>query len=437
MKNTESKITGGKIQEVFPSSIAEDLGLQPGDLILSINGKKLDDILDYQYLVCEEELEVEAFVSGELCIFEIEKDPDEDLGIAFEEPLFSSLRQCANNCLFCFVRQLPKQMRKTLYVRDDDYRFSFLYGNYITLTNLKEKDWEKIANYQLSPLYVSIHSLNPELRATLMGTKEAGNINQSLKRLLDAKIELYTQAVCCPGYNDGEDLKSTAERLADSFPQIRAFGIVPVGLTDFHSRGLRLHSKEEAIAVLSILEPLQKELFEKLGAPFLQIADEFYLRAGKTPPDARYYGNYELLENGIGAIRQFLDDFKECYNPKRKWRQNSLGIITGVAAETMFQQYVFPKLTEQHRQRLRLHPVINYTLGTSITVSGLMCGNDIAKILEKSEFREFILPSNCLKYEEDCFLDDITVPQLEEKYQVKIHVLEPEAEAWIEFMEEC
>jgi putative radical SAM enzyme (TIGR03279 family) len=410
----QNNIQGGRVSYVEPSSPSFQAGIKPGDIIVQINDTILEDILDYQFSSSEEELELTFLRNNQKEKIIIEKDIDDPLGLDFEDPVFDGIHNCKNNCLFCFVKQLPTELRSSLYVKDDDYRLSFLYGSYITLTNLTENELQKISDYRLSPLYVSVHSTLPEVRKQLMRNKNAGNILEQLKTLTDMGIDLYTQAVVCPEINDGEGLTQTLNELASMHPKIKAFGVVPVGLTRFQKNNdtMRLHSKEEAQKVIDALQPYQEKYLEEWDTPFVQIADEFYLKAGYEIPSAKYYEDYCLYENGIGAIRRFLDEFDEFYAPEDDCEPHTYGIITSIAGQTMFEKWLFPKLSEKHRKLFKLFPVKNKFFGEDVTVSGLMCGKDILEQVPSDACDAYLIPDNCLKYGEELFLDEVTVDEL-------------------------
>jgi putative radical SAM enzyme (TIGR03279 family) len=280
------------IVKVERSSIADDIGLAPGDTLISIDGKEINDILDYHFWVRSEQLELSIEkADGKIWTVEIEKDYDEDLGLEFEDLLFDRIKSCQNRCVFCFIDQLPRHMRKTLYIKDDDYRHSFLFGNFITLSNLREEDWEKIITMRLSPLYISVHALQPQVRSMLMGNQRAGRIRQDLLRLSQAGIQVHTQIVLCPGLNDGQVLEETIEGLAELYPSVSSIGIVPVGLTGHRSSlpELRTLNELEALSLIELIHSYQKRFRTQLGYGLVYGADEIYLKAGQ-PQKSRPYG---------------------------------------------------------------------------------------------------------------------------------------------------
>ncbi len=306
------------VASVEPFSIGEDLGFEPGDQLLSINGVRPRDLIDYQYLIVEEELHLEVLDSnGELHVIDCEKDLDVGLGLSFTEALFDGLRQCNNNCPFCFIDQQPEGKRKSLYLKDDDYRLSFLYGSYLTLTNLKNSDWERIEKQRLSPLFVSVHATDPTLRSHLLRNKLASNLLEQLRWFQKRELQIHAQVVVCPGINDGKALAKTLRDLAkfktDRFPTVISTAVVPVGLTRFRpiDDGLKPVSSVCAKKIIKQVESLQKEFLENVGSRFAWLADEWYLLAGKQLPERFAYEDMPQQENGVGSIRSFLEAMDE------------------------------------------------------------------------------------------------------------------------------
>lgn len=300
------------IDKVTEGSISEQAGITAGDKLISINDLPIHDMLDYQFLASDDEITllIEK-ADGEQWEIELEKDYDEDLGLHFNGFIFDKMKRCKNKCIFCFIDQLPEKMRATLYTKDDDYRYSFWYGNFITLTNLTESDWQKIIAMRLSPLYVSVHCMDPEIRAKMMNNPEAANIKAQLKRLSDADIMIHTQIVLCPGINDGEILKDTIEQLAAMHPCVQSIGIVPVGLTGHRNKlaDLRVFDLKEIQDIITLIDGYQTRFRKEPGYGLVYLADEFYLAAGQPVPGDEYYDDYSQIENGIGLSRILLDDF--------------------------------------------------------------------------------------------------------------------------------
>jgi len=416
------KIKGGIISSVLPETLGNRLGLQPGDILTSLNETRLESILDYRYEVASEELEIAIFRDGKYLQFQIEKEYDEDLGIEFDDVLFDRIQRCRNNCDFCFIYQLPKGMRRSLYIKDDDYRLSFLYGNYVTLAGLSEYDFQKIEKYRLSPLYISVHATELEARRKLLKNPSAEDVIPQIKRLLDAGIEVYTQAVICPGLNDGQILEQTMDDLSQLFPGVVALGVVPVGLTDYQSRLKRIlpHSPEEARACIETVRKYQQKFRKELGHSFVQVADEFYLRAGTAFPDPKEYDHYDLLENGIGGSTKFIEDFHCAYDPESDSPEEKIGLITGTDGEILFHNYILPSLSQVHQKKLRVFGVKNHHFGASVTVSGLITGKDIINQVEAGQCQKYLLPRNSLKFDQPVFLDDTPLTELERRLNAQV-----------------
>lgn len=377
---------GGLIGAVQPGSVADRLGIRPGCRLLAVNGQPLRDVVDYRFaltdgeisllLACEEGLgEVRAFLR-----------PGEGLGIEFAEPLFDGLRQCRNDCIFCFVKQLPRGLRTSLYVRDDDYRLSFLHGNFVTLTNLSDEDWQRILDQHLSPLYVSLHATSAEARAKLLGTTpQQAVVLDRLVALAGAGIELHLQVVVVPGVNDGAVLEQTFEDLLHHMPEIGSVAIVPVGMTKFAAHpDLRLLQPAEAREVLSLVRRYRKRARAKWGHGVFQAADELFLLAGEPVPAASYYEGYPQLENGVGLVRQFLDEwarFKRRANGFVGALRERLAVVTGALMAPIWRG-VAAEMRELGAQ-VEVVPVENRALGTTITVAGLLFACDVIEALRK------------------------------------------------------
>ncbi len=313
-KYLEETLVGARIKEVIEDSIAFEVGLESGDRVLSINGQPLVDILDYQFYSKDDNITLEVEKnSGERWFIDIEKDYDDELGLLFDEVVFDRIRVCRNRCVFCFVDQLPADMRKTLYVKDDDYRYSFLFGNFVTLTNLTESDWDKLESMRLSPLYVSVHTTSGQLRQQMMKNPQAAHIKEDLMRLKKAGIQVHTQIVLCPGLNDGAELLTTINDLADLYPSVQSIGIVPVGLTG-HRQGLPVIGSFTSAQARELIEQAnrwQDKFRSQWGTGLVYLADEFFIKAGLPIPPNEYYDDYSQIENGIGLTRLFLDDWRE------------------------------------------------------------------------------------------------------------------------------
>ncbi|MGI6420823.1 MAG: DUF512 domain-containing protein [Syntrophomonadaceae bacterium] len=424
------------IVKVERSSIADDIGLAPGDTLISIDGKEINDILDYHFWVRSEQLELSIEkADGKIWTVEIEKDYDEDLGLEFEDLLFDRIKSCQNRCVFCFIDQLPRHMRKTLYIKDDDYRHSFLFGNFITLSNLREEDWEKIITMRLSPLYISVHALQPQVRSMLMGNQRAGRIRQDLLRLSQAGIQVHTQIVLCPGLNDGQVLEETIEGLAELYPSVSSIGIVPVGLTGHRSSlpELRTLNELEALSLIELIHSYQKRFRTQLGYGLVYGADEIYLKAGQPLPDRQYYDDFPQVENGIGIGRLFLDDFaEEESNLPIEIEECEVYILTGQSALKIWEEIV-SRLNRIQGLRLHLLPVRNVYFGGQVTVTGLLTGQDIIKALGQDYIGKTILiPEIIFKEGQDILLDDITLEDIKKASGAELKPVEVNASALIE-----
>ncbi|QQE76827.1 DUF512 domain-containing protein [Alicyclobacillus sp. SO9] len=407
------------IARVHSNSLAEELELQAGDEVLKINGESITDIIDLQFALSTEELELEVKKSdGEVWVFEVEKDYDEGLGVDWENPTVDKVHLCHNKCVFCFVDQVPGNMRKTLNVRDDDYRLSFLHGNFITLTNLKEQELERIVRLKMSPLNVSVHTTNPELRVRMLANKRSGEILNQIRYLADNEIEMNTQVVLCPEWNDGEELDKTIRDLAPFYPAVKTLSIVPVGLTK-HRRGLhsmRPVSHEEAKQVIQQIRSWQEYLRPKLGSSFVYAADELYVLADMDVPPTEFYDDFGQTENGVGVIRTLLDEIEEVwpYVPRSLGTKvRRVGVVTSTSAEKTIRSCL-SRLDDVSGLYKEVFPILNDFYGHHVTVTGLLTGQDIVTQLrgKLEDVDALLLPDIMLKDDADVFLDDYTVEQL-------------------------
>lgn len=421
------------IFEVDSGSIAEEMGIERGDELISINGNTITDIFDYQFMIQEEYLEATVRKqNGDEWLLEIEKEAEEDLGITFENGLMDEYRSCKNKCIFCFIDQMPKGMRETLYFKDDDSRLSFLQGNYVTLTNMSEADVERIIKYRLSPINISFQTTNPELRCTMLHNRFAGEALKKADRLFEAGITMNGQIVLCKGVNDGKELERSIRDLSGYLPYLESVSIVPVGLSR-HREGLyplEPFTKEDARAVLNTVREYQKQLYAQYGLHFIHASDEWYILAEETLPDEACYDGYLQLENGVGMLRLLLNEFEEGLNryrqekPVEQIRERSLSLATGKLAYPYIK-----KMTEELMQydpglKVMVYPVVNHFFGEQITVSGLLTGQDLAAQLTGKPLGErLLLPQNVLRSGEAVFLDDMTVEELERTLQVNIDIV--------------
>jgi len=400
----------GVIAHISPESIASELGLMPGDKILAVNGQAVTDLIDLSFAFADEDIEllVER-LSGQQEIFEIEKDYDEDMGIEFESAVFDGVRRCANKCIFCFVDQMAPDMRQSLYVKDDDYRLSFLYGNFVTLTNLTQKDIDRIRRLHLSPLYVSVHATDGQVRARMLNNKRAGDIMGQLKALTEFGVEIHTQVVLCPGENDGEILEKTFSNLYSLHPSVLSLAIVPVGLTKFRDNchPLRGFTQEESIKIIDMVSAWQQQCRQKDGNSFVYLSDEFYLAAGCPIPEYEFYDGFPQLENGIGLVRSFLAEWQEADFIQDGYKEPTyLDVICGVSAEKVLRPLIDD--LKVANLNVRLIPVQNQFFGEAITVTGLLTAQDILDKLKSLPGKRtgIILPGVALRKGEDIFLDD-------------------------------
>lgn len=404
------------IEKVEKGSIGEQVEITAGDILLSINEQPVNDMLDYQFLTSDCQITVLIQKpGGEQWEIDIEKDFDEDLGLYFDGFIFDKMKRCKNKCIFCFIDQLPGQMRSSLYTKDDDYRFSFLYGNFMTLTNLSESDWQKIITMRLSPLYVSVHCMDPDIRARMMNNPEASRIKNQLQRLKDADIIVHTQIVLCPGINDGEVLRDTIEQLASLNPSVQSIGIVPVGLTGHRNNlaDLRVFDRNEIKEVIALINEYQARFREKIGYGLVYLADEFYLAAGLPVPDDEYYDDYCQIENGIGLARVLLDEFNDLEadlpdetNPRKVY------LLTGESALPVM-TIISRRLNEINGLEVVVIPVKNSFFGGNVSVTGLLTGKDIIDCLGIDYRGEnIIIPEVAFRDGNDVLLDDLSIADI-------------------------
>ena len=420
---------GAVISAVHPSSKAQRAKLAPGDEILRINGESVKDLIDLSFALAEERIELEVKkLSGEIVRLQIRKQVDEALGLEFESAVFDRVRTCANKCLFCFVDQMPVGLRDTLYVKDDDYRLSFLYGNFVTLTNLTEADFQRIRRLHLSPLYISVHTSDGELRQRLLGTPRAARIMEQLRRFAATGIEMHTQVVLCPGYNDGTHLTKTIRDLAGLRPEILSLAIVPVGLTRFRTscQPLRTFSADEAAAVVSEVQEWQQKFRAETGNSFVYLSDEFYLKAGLPIPVDEIYDEYPQLENGIGLVRSFISDWETANACGVKAQRDtppsgSCVVISGTAFAPVLSDLLRP-----FAPLVRVEAVANRFFGSSVNVSGLLTGGDMAAHVRSlaDPPRLLIIPATSLRKGEAVFLDGMTLDEFKRIVDVPVHVVD-------------
>lgn len=433
------------IKSVKANSIAEELELVPGDAVLEVNHTSIEDVFDYQYLINDEYIELLVRKEdGEEWLLEIEKDFDEDLGIEFESGLMDDYKSCSNRCVFCFIDQLPPGMRPTMYFKDDDSRLSFLQGNYITMTNMKDKDLQRIVKYKLAPINISVHTTNPQLRCEMLHNRFAGKILEQLRMLYDNHIIMNAQIVLCKNINDGIELEKTITDLSRFLPYMESVSVVPMGMTKFrdHLPQIEPFNHVDANAVIDIIENWQQRLYEEYGTHFIHAGDEWYIMAGRDLPEADRYDGYLQLENGVGMMRLLIDEFMEVLSElgsdSRFVRTDSghlvrndgndfvaKDIVTGKLAYPYLVQLIEALKSRFENLEVRVHMIENHFFGESITVSGLLTGSDVISQLEGQLLgKHLLMPCNMLRAQEEVLLDDVTVLDIEKALQVKVDIIQ-------------
>lgn len=411
---------------VDKGSPAQKAGVKPGDTVVEINGHTVTDVLDYKYYAYDPHLILTLRDgAGNLRSVKVKKAEGEDLGLTFETYLMDKARSCANRCIFCFVDQLPPGLRETLYFKDDDARLSFLMGNYITLTNLSEREAQRIIDLHVSPVNISVHATDPELRSLLLGHRNAGRGPELMRRFAEAEITMNCQIVSCPGINDGPQLQKSMEDLAALYPAVNSVSIVPVGLTRYR-RGLyplEPYNRAQAAAVVELVEGYGRQCREKLGTTLFWCSDEFYLKADRELPQDEYYEDYTQLENGVGMLRLLETEFLLALRDAEPTdRVRPFSIATGVAAAPFLREIIDKAASECHTELVCLvYPVINQFFGETIDVAGLITGGDlIAQLRGKKLGERLLLPVNMLRHGEDTFLDDVTLSQVSDALQIPV-----------------
>lgn len=435
MKNKTNK--AHIIKSIDEGSIAEELELAPGDELISINGHQIKDAFDYHYLLKDEYLTVIIRKpNGEEWELEIEKDYDEDLGIEFEEGLMDECASCRNKCIFCFIDQMPPGMRDTLYFKDDDARLSYLQGNYITLTNLSDEELDRIIFYKLSPINISVHTTNAELRKKMLNNRFAGSSLEKMQKLKEHGIAMNGQIVLCKGWNDGEELEKTLHDLSAFLPEMQSVSVVPVGLTKYRSNLAQLEpfTKEDAREVLDIIHRWQGIFLTHYQTRFVYAGDEWYIKAELPIPTEEEYEGYPQIENGVGLIRSMQEEFKEYFETLTgDDRRKNLSIATGVLASPYIQQMA-QKLTEKYPNiNINVYTIINHFFGNEITVAGLITGGDLIDQLKDKDLGEcLLLPDVLLRHGETILLDDHTVDEIENSLQTRIRIVQSNGKSFIE-----
>ncbi|HBB29319.1 MAG TPA: radical SAM protein, partial [Clostridiales bacterium] len=406
----------------------QELEIEPGDELISVNGASIQDYIDYKFQISDDEIELEIKKpNGEVWEFESEKEYDEDLGIIFENHLMDNIKVCSNKCVFCFIDQMPKGMRKTLYLKDDDTRLSFLYGNFITLTNLSDDEINRIIRYRISPIKVSVHATDLNLRNEMMGKKDGKDVMIYLKKLADGGITVDCQIVLCKDINDKEVLNNTIDDLIKLYPSVRSVAVVPVGLTDYRDKLYKLNKfdKESSLELINQIVKKQNYLLQKHGTRFVFIADEFYVLSESEFPAYDSYEDFDQIENGIGLFRLLEREIDDSINNIKKIEDTNkrFTIVTGAAAYDIMCE-LSNKISKKTGIEINVVKIINECFGKNITVAGLVTGKDIINQLKGKGYKNLIIPKVMVEFEDNIFLDDIKIEDLERELDTKVYVCE-------------
>lgn len=421
------------IKKILPDSIASEMGIEAGDKLLQISGTDIEDIFDYQFLVQDDYIEVLIEKpDGEQWLLEVEKDFDEDLGIEFENGLMDDYRSCHNKCIFCFIDQMPKGMRETLYFKDDDSRLSFLQGNYVTLTNMSDYDVDRIIRYHLSPINVSFQTTNPQLRCKMLNNRFAGEALKKVDRLFEGGIMMNGQIVLCKGVNDGEELERSISDLTKYLPQLESVSVVPVGLSKYRDGlyPLEPFTKEDAKKVLQTIHKWQDKIFPEYGLHFIHASDEWYILAEEELPEADNYDGYIQYENGVGMLRMLIDEVRDAFGQvvakglALQAKPGKISLATGRLAYPYIVRFANQAMALCPQREITVYEITNHFFGERITVSGLLTGADIMEQLTGKDLGETLfLPENVLRSGEEVFLDDLTVSRLQNTLQVSVDIV--------------
>ena len=429
-----------KITEVEKGSSAEKAGIMSGDLLVSINGNEIEDVLDYRFYLAEKTVKIEYERAGKRKTVKIKKGEYDDIGLDFETALMDEKHSCKNGCIFCFIDQNPEGLRESLYFKDDDSRLSFIHGNYITLTNMTDKDVARIVKMRFSPINISVHTTNPELRVKMMKNKHAGEVLRYLDDFKNAGLSMCGQIVLCRGINDGEELVRSMTDLSRYFPNMGSVSIVPAGLTKFRDKLYPLsdYTKEEAAAVIDTVDAFAEGMLKEHGSRMFFAADEFYLKAQRPLPDSEYYEDYPQIENGVGMLRSFSDECEMALEDETNSNdtvKRTLSVVTGVASYDKICEISTRVCTLHPEMSIKVYKIINNFFGESITVSGLLTGKDIKEqLMDKPLGDELIVPRNALRHGEETFLCGMTVTELSDALRVKVTVGESDGYEFVSML---
>jgi putative radical SAM enzyme (TIGR03279 family) len=432
------------INKIYPNSIAEEVGIEVGDILISINNQNVSDIIEYKFLMSDEYLEIEIENKDqEIIIYEIEKDYDEDLGIEFSNPIIDKAKSCRNKCMFCFIDQLPKGMRETLYFKDDDSRLSFLQGNFVTLTNMSEDDIDRIIKYRISPINISVHTTNPELRIKMLNNKNASKILDIMKRLAKESIVMNCQIVLCKGINDGDELERTIKDLSELYPYVNSIAVVPAGITKYRDGlyPMEIYDEESAKFVVNQVESFQKDLLRKIQTRFVFLSDEFYIISGSEFPFYDEYEGFLQFEDGVGMVIKFesevdryLEENKSTFNKKIvSINKKIVSIATGKSAYSLMKRLAEKIMSKISLLDIRVYLIENDFFGKTITVAGLLTATDLIKNLKNVELGEkLFITRSMMKADEEIFLDDMTLEELEEILKVEVVACQNEGKDFLD-----
>ncbi|MCT4592905.1 MAG: DUF512 domain-containing protein [Anaeromicrobium sp.] len=425
------------ILDVQKDSIGEELGIEPGDILLKVNNIEIKDIIEYMFLISDEYIEMEIKKrNGEIEVYSIEKDYDEEMGIIFENPIIDKAKSCKNKCIFCFIDQLPPNMRKTLYFKDDDSRLSFLQGNFITLTNMSDEDMEKIIKYRISPINVSIHTTNPDLRMEMLNNNTACNLHERLEKLAEAHININGQIVLCPNVNDKENLDRTIKDLYKLYPSVKSVAIVPVGITKYRENlyPLKIFNRESARETIEQIKRWQGKFLEEKGIRFVHLSDEFYIMANEDFPSYDEYEGFPQIENGVGLMVKLKGEFEKYLDSLDGNRNNkTISVATGRSAKKFIDNLARNLSKKYPNININVYEIKNNFFGETITVAGLITATDIIDQLKDKRLGErLLITESMLRADTNVFLDDLTIDDVEKSLKVKIQVTKNNGKDFIE-----